>query len=366
LSEQEKDFYEILGVPRDADEKAIKSAYRKLAFEYHPDRNPGDREAEEKFKAASEAYEVLSDPQNRAAYDRFGRDGLRGTGFHPFNDVDDVFSSFGDIFEQFFGFGRSGRRSSRRGDDVRAEVTITLKEATFGVEREVEVQNLVNCTECGGNGAKKGTSPVRCQTCGGRGEVVVSRGFLTIAKTCPRCHGSGMFIEEKCEVCRGVGKVGKTRKLNVRIPQGVDDGMQLRLAGEGEPGDRGGPPGDLYIAIRVTPMEGIERENENLHCSVNVSFVMAALGGKVKVPSLEGEKEVEIPRGLQPGEVIRLPGIGVPRLNGYGRGDQHVHVSVEIPKKLSSEQEDLLKALARTMGESDRVKSKRGIFNRNK
>ena len=364
MAANERDYYEILGVQRDTSDKEIKAAYRKLAFEYHPDRNPGNREAEEKFKEAGEAYEVLSDPQKRQLFDRFGRDGLRGSGFHPFNNVDDVFSSFGDIFEQFFGFQQGGRRhGGQRGEDLRAEISITLKEAAFGVEQEVEVQNLINCTECGGNGAKKGTKPGRCPVCNGQGQVVMSHGFISITRPCSKCHGSGVFVADKCHACSGLGKVKNARKLSVRVPAGVEDGMQLRLAGEGEPGSRGAPPGDLYIFIRVTPVAGLKRDGESLHCVVDVPFFMAALGGEVTVPTLEGEKSVDILRGTQPGDVIKIPGFGIPRLNGYGRGDQHVHVNVVIPRKLDSGQEDLMHQLADSMGHGERVKKKKkGIF----
>jgi molecular chaperone DnaJ len=363
LPEYDQDYYSILGVARNASDKEIKSAYRRMAFENHPDRNPGSREAEERFKAAAEAYEALSDPEKRAAYDRFGKEGLRGTGFRPFTDVNDIFSSFGDIFEQFFGFGHTGRRRGRRGSDLRSDIELSLKEAAFGVEREIEVHNLVTCSECSGSGARKGTSPGRCPGCGGRGEVIAQHGFLTIAKTCPRCRGSGVYVADKCPLCKGIGKVGATRKLNVKVPAGIDGGMQLRLAGEGEPGEGHAPPGDLYVFVRVKPIEGLEREGEDLHCRAVISIAAAALGGKVAVPTLDGETEIDVPKGTQPGDVARLPGLGIPRLNGYGRGDQHVHFMVEIPKKLTSEQEDLLRALAHSLGEEAKVKpKKKGFF----
>jgi molecular chaperone DnaJ len=254
----------------------------------------------------------------------------------------------------------------RRGDDIRTVVDITLGEAAAGAEREVEVESLVSCGECGGSGAKKGTRPSKCGMCGGRGEVMASHGFLTISRTCPKCHGQGVFIEDKCPECRGVGKVGASRKLVVKIPAGIDDGMQLRLSGEGERGDRGGPPGDLYVLVRIKPIEGIQREGEDLHCVASIGFAVAALGGKATVPTLEGGRAVDIPKGSQPGDVVRLAGLGMPRLNGYGRGDQLVHISVEVPRKLTSEQEEMIKALAQTMGDSDKLRSKRGLFNRNR
>ena len=366
MSEANSDYYSVLGVPRDADEKTIKGAYRRIAFEHHPDRNPGNKDAEEKFKCASEAYEVLSDPQKRAVYDRFGRDGLRGTGFRPFTDVEDIFSSFGDIFEQFFGFGRTGRHGGRRGTDIKTEVQISLREAAFGTEREIEVQNLVMCRDCEGTGAKRGTKPSRCDTCGGHGEVGINHGFITISKTCPKCYGSGFVIREKCESCLGAGKISAARRLNIKIPAGVDDGMQLRLAGEGEGGDHGGPTGDLYVLVRVKSAEGLQRDGEDLHCCAKISFVMAALGGKVKIPTIEGETEIDVPRGTQPSDIIKLAGLGIPRLNGYGRGDQRVHFQVEIPKKISTEQEEILKSFAHTMGDSEKLKGKKSLFGRNK
>ena len=350
---------------RDASDADLKSAYRKLAFEFHPDRNPGNREAEDRFKEISEAYEVLSDSGKRSMYDRFGHEGLAGSGFRPFTDVNDIFSSFGDIFEQFFGAPGHGRHHGRRrGDDARAVVDISLKEASLGVEREIEVQSINSCQSCGGSGAKKGSKVAKCQTCDGHGQVVVSHGFLTIQKTCPKCHGAGVFVSEKCPACSGLGKVRVNRKLNVKIPQGIEDGMQLRLAGEGEAGERGGPPGDLYILVKVIPVEGLERRGEDLFTVAKIPFYTALLGGSVEVITLNGSKEVEIPRGTQPGQVVRIPGQGMPRLNGYGRGDELVEVEVEIHKKLSREQEELVRNFASLDGASDRIKSKKGIFSK--
>ncbi|MCX7943948.1 MAG: molecular chaperone DnaJ [Deltaproteobacteria bacterium] len=365
MSERKKrDYYEILGVSRNADIREIKTAYRKLAFQYHPDRNPGDKEAEEKFKEAAEAYEVLSDPQKRELYDRYGHEGLKGTGFHPYSDIDDIFSSFSDIFEDFFGFSTGrGRRRSSRGADISRKIDITLMEAAQGIEKEVEVERLSVCSNCNGSGSRPGTYPQSCPVCHGRGQVSTRAGFMVISTTCNRCRGKGTVIVDKCEVCSGSGTVPQKKTLKVKIPPGVDTGMQLRLSGEGESAPGGGRPGDLYLVINVVPEEGMERDGEDIHSEVKISYIEAILGTSVRIKTIWGERDLEIRPGTQPQDVIKIPEGGMPRLNGYGRGDHIVHIKVEIPKKISSEEERLLKELAEISNIKTTKKSK-GFFRR--
>jgi len=353
-----RDYYEILGVSRNADENEIKAKYRRLALKYHPDRNPGNKEAEEKFKEAAEAYEVLRDPEKRRIYDQFGHEGLAGTGFSGFRGFDDIFSSFGDIFEEFFGFGarRGGRTAARRGADLRYDLTIDFMAAAFGTETEIEIEKLVTCPTCEGTGCRPGTYPETCQYCGGSGQVSRTQGFFSIRTTCPNCHGEGRVIAHQCRECRGTGKVKRKKKVTVRIPAGVDSGSRLRLTGEGESGTRGGPPGDLYIFITVRPHEFFKRQNNDVICQVPISFVDAALGVDVTVPTLTGNKRLHIPRGTQPGDVFRFKGEGIPSLRGYGRGDQIIQVIVKTPTHLTRKQENLLKEFARL--ESSKLSSK--------
>ena len=362
--EKKRDYYEILGVSRNADIKEIKSAYRRLAFQYHPDRNPGDKEAEEKFKEASEAYEVLSDPQKRELYDRYGHEGLKGTGFHQYTDIDDIFSSFSDIFEDFFGFSTErGRRRYSRGADITRKLDITLREAATGVEKEVEIERQAVCTNCNGTGSKPGTHPQTCPVCHGRGQVSTRAGFMVISTTCSRCRGEGRIIVEKCDVCSGVGSVAQKRVLKVKIPPGVDTGMQLRLAGEGEVSLKGGRAGDLYLVINVVEDEGLVRDGEDIHSNVSISYIQAILGTTLKVRTVWDEREIEIKPGTQPDDTIRIPEAGMPRLNGYGRGDHIVHIKVTIPKKISSEEERLLRELAE-LSNVKTTKKSRGLFRR--
>jgi len=361
----DKDYYEILGVTRSATQEEIKKAYRKMALKYHPDRNPDNKEAEEKFKEASEAYEVLSDPEKRQIYDQFGHEGLRGTGFTGFRGFEDIFSSFGDIFGDFFGFGGRPRSGPIRGDDLRYDLEISFEEAAFGKEVELEIPRTVKCEACGGSGAKPGTRPIPCPACGGRGQVTRSQGFFSISTTCPTCQGTGQIIPEPCSACQGTGRVKQKRKVSLKIPAGVDTGSRLRLRGEGEAGGRGGPPGDLYVVIHVTPHESFERNGDDIFCKIPISFTTASLGGKIEVPTLDGSETIQIKRGTQSGEVFRLKGKGFPRLQGYGRGDEIIQVTVSVPKKLTKRQEELLREFAAIEGDnisSSNTRGEKGFF----
>ncbi|MFO7987131.1 MAG: molecular chaperone DnaJ [Desulfatiglandaceae bacterium] len=348
-----RDYYEVLEVSRDCDNGDIKKAYRKLALKYHPDKNPGDKEAEDRFKEAAEAYEVLRDPKKREIYDRFGHDGLEGTGFRGFSGFDDIFSSFGDIFEGFFGFGSGGgrRTRARQGKSLRYDMEMTLEEAFVGKEEEIFFQKLESCQTCNGTGARPGSTPKTCPTCQGRGQVVRSQGFFQVATTCPTCHGQGEMISDPCPDCKGGGKIRVEKNLSVKIPAGVDTGSQLRLRGEGESGEYGGPAGDLFVVIHVKEHDFFKREDDDLACDIPISFVQAALGDVIKIPLLgeEGHHELEIPKGTQPGQVIKIPGKGMTSLRGFRkRGDLFVRVNVKIPEKLDSRQKELLLAFADT------------------
>lgn len=343
-----RDYYEILGVERGAGDNEIKARYRKLALKYHPDRNPDNPEAEDRFKEASEAYEVLRDPEKRQIYDQFGHEGLQGTGFSGFGGFEDIFSSFGDIFDEFFGFG-GGRRSSgraQRGADLRYDLSISFMDAAFGLETEIEVKKLESCPTCEGSGCEPGTSPETCKACGGMGQIRRSQGFFTVRTTCPQCRGQGTRIPHPCEECRGTGQAERKKRVSVNMPAGVDTGTRLRLSGEGESGVRGGPPGDLYIFVHVEPHDFFRRENNDVVCEVSISFVQAALGDKIEVPTLESKKTLTIPKGTQPGEVFRFKGEGIPSLRNRRKGDQIVHVMVKTPTGLSKKQEKLLKEFA--------------------
>lgn len=349
-----RDYYEVLGVPRDAGSEEIKRSYRKLAMKYHPDKNPGDREAEEKFKEAAEAYEVLRDTEKRNIYDRFGHAGLEGRGFTGFRGFEDIFASFGDIFGDFFGF-RSGGRGHRanQGRSLRYDLELTLEEAFRGKEEEITFHRLAVCEACRGSGSQPGSGPQTCATCQGMGQVVRSQGFFQISTTCPACHGQGSVITDPCKECSGAGTVRVKRTLTVKIPPGVDTGSQLRLRGEGEPGEHGGPPGDLFVVLHVKDHEWYTREGEDLACQVPISFVQAALGDTVSLPLLGDEKpyELEIPAGTQPDDVIRIPGKGMPALSGKNRrGHLYVRVIVKVPKKLNQRQRELLAEFAEAEG----------------
>jgi len=353
------DFYELLGVTRQASDDEIKKAYRKMALKYHPDRNQGDKTAEEKFKEISQAYEVLSDPTKRAAYDRFGhaafapgRGAAGGGGFHdPFDLFREVFGGMGGggIFESFF--GGEEREAEGAGHDLRYDIEITFEEAAFGCEKEISLRRRETCDACDGTGANSGTKHTRCGECGGRGQVTMQRGFFVLSQTCPRCRGSGKVIEKPCQACGGNGLVEKPARVKIRVPGGVEDGLRLRSSGNGESGVRGGPPGDLYVVLHVKPHEIFKREDENIYCEVPISFSMATLGGELEVPTLDGNARVKIPPGTQSGALFRLKGRGAKSLDGRGHGDQNVRVLVEIPSRLNSEQREKLEAFARACNE---------------
>ena len=361
---EKRDYYEVLGIQQDAGDEAIKKAYRKLALKYHPDRNPGDKEAEEHFKEAAEAYEVLRDPEKRQIYDRFGHAGLEGRGFQGFSGFEDIFASFGDIFEDFFGFGtrRSRRPRPRQGRSLRYDLELTLEEAFTGKEQEIVFDKFQNCAVCEGSGITPGSEPQICPTCQGRGQVIRSQGFFQVSTTCPACRGEGRFITDPCSECGGKGKVRVERRINVKIPPGVDTGSQLRLRAEGEPGEYGGPPGDLFVVIHVREHEFFKREGETLYCEIPISFVQAALGDTVVIPVLGTDQntyDLEIPPGTQPEEILRIPGKGMPSLRrNHRRDDLYVKTVVKIPKKLTEHQRELLAAFAETQDKKISTKNK--------
>lgn len=339
------DYYELLGVDRDADASALKKAYRKLAMKYHPDRNPGDAAAEEKFKEISEAYEVLSDDEKRRVYDRFGHEGLKGQGFGGFSgaNVEDIFSQFGDIFGDLFGFGGGRSRGRRRGAHLRFDMELDLEDCLTGIEKEVEIPRHVSCDHCDGSGAEPGTMPERCPTCGGAGKVTVGRGFITMATTCPRCQGRGQIIPKPCTKCEGSGRTEHRERLMVRVPPGVDTGMKLRLTGKGEHGPDGGQPGDLFVVLHVRPHERFERDGSELVGELEIDFVDAILGAEKSVKTLDGEQTITVPAGTQPGTVIRIDGEGMPYVDGRaGRGNLHLQVVVRMPTEINEAQRALL------------------------
>jgi molecular chaperone DnaJ len=358
-----KDYYQVLGVARDASPEEIKKTYRQLALKHHPDRNPGSQEAEERFKEAAEAYSVLADAEKRSIYDRFGHDGLRGEGFQGFSGFNStVFEDFEDILGNFFGFsfgdlfgGRGGRARGRarrsRGQDLALEVELSLEEAAAGIEREVKLNRAETCPTCGGSKRKPGTFSERCATCGGNGQVRYQQGFFTLARTCPRCQGTGEINPSPCESCHGKGHVREKRTLKVRIPAGVADGSRLRLVGEGEAGDEGMPAGDLYVVTRVRRHPFFEREGNDLACEVTIAFSQAALGARVEIPTLGGSEVLKIPAGTQPGEIIRLKGHGVQDVSGRRKGDLFVKILIRTPENLTREQKALLTKLAEVRGE---------------
>ena len=344
-----RDYYEVLGVSRDASDSELKTQYRKLALKYHPDRNPGDLKAEEQFKEAAEAYEVLRDGQKRGIYNQYGHQGLEGSGFSGFGGFEDIFSSFGDIFEDFFGFGGGRRSRSRvqRGADLRYDLNMEFMEAAFGTETEIEVEKLEGCTDCDGNGCEPGTQMENCRLCGGAGQVSRSQGFFTVRTTCPVCRGVGRMIPHPCKNCGGNGKVEVSKRVSVKIPAGVDNGSRLRLTHEGEAGSHGGPPGDLYVFIHVKEHDLFERHQTDVACKIPISFVQAALGDKIKVPTLNGDKTLEIPKGTQPGDLLRFRGEGIPSLRNGHRGDQIMQMDIKTPTHLNKKQEALLRDFAK-------------------
>ena len=349
------DYYTTLDVDRSASAEEIKKNYRKLAMKYHPDRNPEDKTAEEKFKEAAEAYEVLSDPEKRDIYNRYGHEGLSGTGFHGFSGFEDIFSSFGDIFEDIFGFGTGRARSrtaARPGADLRYDLKISFMDAVFGTSIDIELEKYENCTECGGTGAKQGTKPEICPTCQGIGQVTQKSGFFSISTTCPQCRGAGRIIKNPCRTCQGTGKETIRKSVQIKIPPGVETGSRLRLRGEGEDGEFGGPRGDLYVFIHVEPHGFFERKGDDILCRVPISITQGALGATIKVPTLNGDEKIKVPKGTQYGKIFRLKGKGISHLRGFGRGDQIVQTLVEVPTNLSRKEEKVLKELARLRGES--------------
>ena len=344
-----QDYYELLGVSKGCDNSELKKAYRKKAMQYHPDRNPGDKKAEEKFKSLSEAYEVLSDSKKRQVYDQFGHDGLSGQGYHGPSDMNDIFSSFGSIFEDFFGFsGSEGGRESRarKGADLRYDLEIDFKEAVFGCQKDIQFQRQSVCNPCGGSGAKPGTQPVRCSVCHGNGKISRSQGFFNVMMTCQNCNGQGSIIKEFCQNCRGSGQVSENKTLQVKVPAGVDSGVRLRVSGEGESGKGGA--GDLYVVLHVRENEYYQRDGANILVQQKISFVQAALGCRIKVETLNETKTIKIPNGTQHGQKFKISGQGVPHLRGGGRGDFFVEILVEIPKSLNSEQKKLLEDYAKS------------------
>jgi len=349
-----RDYYKVLDVPRSATEAQVKQAYRRLAMKYHPDRNPSDRDAEERFKEAKEAYEVLTDAHKRAVYDQHGHAGIeaaaRGGGRGPFGAGDAFSDIFGDVFGDIFGGARRGGRSQVfRGADLRYELELDLSEAVFGTTAEIEVAKLAECDTCHGSGAAKGSQPATCESCGGAGQVRISQGFFHLQQTCPRCRGTGTVIRNPCDTCLGQGRVRRSRKLSVKVPAGVDNEDRVRLSGEGEAGRNGGPPGDLYVEIHVREHPIFERDGEHLSCEVPVSFATAALGGSIAVPTLDGDVVLKIPAETQSGRVFRLRDKGVKPVRGGARGDLFCRVVVETPVHLSSEQRDLIRSLEKSL-----------------
>lgn len=358
-----RDYYEVLGVERTSSVSEIKRAYRKKAMEFHPDRNPGDGEAEERFKEAAEAFEVLSDDQKRQLYDQFGHEGPSRGGFSGFSSADEVFAHFGDLFGDLFGnlgFGGRRRGGPARGADLKMRIVIPFAEAVAGSERELTVPRRTACDTCDGSGAAEGSSPESCSQCGGSGQVVHRQGFFTLQTTCPRCQGEGVTITDPCGTCGGTGVQQVESELNIKVPAGVDDGQTLRVPGAGQPGAKGGPPGNLYVQIRVEPDERFVRDEYDVHTRAKISMLQAVLGCTVTIPTLDGDTEIDLDPGTQPGEVIVRRGKGIPVLGGRGRGDQHVHVQVEIPHKLDGAHEDLLRQIADERDES--VADKKGFL----
>jgi molecular chaperone DnaJ len=351
-----RDYYEILGVTRTATEVEIKSAYRKLAMKHHPDRNPGDKVAEEKFKEAAEAYAILADGEKRSLYDRFGHAGVSSAagagGFDPsvFSGFEDILGGLGDIFGfgDLFGGGRR-RGGPQRGADLRYDLEIAFEESAAGTETTIQIPRQETCETCHGSGAAPGSSPSQCPQCRGQGQVRFQQGFFTVARTCPQCRGAGKIVTNPCKACHGAGRVTKERKITVKIPAGIATGQQLRLQGEGESGSAGGPPGHLYVVVHVHDHEFFRRDGNNLFCEIPVNFTTVALGGEIQVPTLDGAETVKVPEGTQTGTTLRLRGKGMPDVNGRGRGDLFATVQVRTPKKLSREQRQVLEQLAKAL-----------------
>ena len=363
MATTKRDYYEVLGIARNASGEDVKRAYRKLAVKFHPDKNPDDTRAEEKFKELGEAYDVLMDEEKRAAYDRYGHAafsqgmGGRGGGFHdPFDIFREVFGggAGGGIFETFFGGGASTDREGRqRGSDLRYDMQITLEEAAFGVEKEIEVRKLDACDKCKGTGAEAGSHAVTCPSCHGRGQVISSRGFFQVSQTCPRCRGVGEIIEKPCRVCGGEGRIEKTSRIKLKVPAGIADGARLRSSRNGEAGIRGGAQGDLYVVIHVKEHPIFQRDEDNLYCEVPIPFSTAALGGEIPVPTLDGKASLKVPAGTQSGQIFKLRGKGISNVNGRGRGDLVARLLVEVPTRLNAEQRQKLEEFAGLCGEEN-------------
>lgn len=372
---KKRDYYQVLEVERSASAEEVKRAYRKLAVKFHPDKNPDDPHAEEKFKELGEAYDVLMDADKRAAYDRFGHaafeqgGGFRG-GFHdPFDIFREVFSGggggiAGNIFETFFG-GMAGGQDRQRGADLRYDMQITLEEAAFGTEKEIEVRKLDACDKCKGTGAETGSRTVNCPVCGGRGQVVSSRGFFQVSQTCPRCRGVGQTVEKPCRQCDGDGRVEKASRIKLKIPAGITDGSRLRSSRNGEAGIRGGPQGDLYVVVHIQEHKIFQREEDNLYCEVPIPFTLATLGGEVPVPTLEGKANLKVPAGTQSAQMFKLRGKGIVHVNGHERGDLLVRVLVEVPTRLNAEQRAKLQEFAELCGD-DNTPLRKSFFERAK
>lgn len=349
-SGQKRDYYEVLGVERSADAEALKRAFRKLAMDHHPDRNPGDHVAEERFKEASEAYEVLCDPDKRARYDRFGHAGMQGFGGDAGFSGANINDIFGEIFGDIFGGGGRQRRARNRGADLRYNLELTFEEAAFGSEVSVKIPRPKRCEACEGTGSKSKQQRT-CPTCGGAGEVRFTQGFFAVARTCSQCQGAGQIVADPCKSCKGVGKIDSQSELTVKIPPGVDTGTRVRIAGEGEPGEQGGPPGDLYVVVHVKEHALFHREEFDVYVVVPISVVQAALGAHIDVPTLDGVVKLKVPEGTQTNKVFRLKAHGIPHLQASGRGDQHVRVVIETPTNLNAKQRKLLEEFAAVSGE---------------
>ncbi|HZS46701.1 MAG TPA: molecular chaperone DnaJ [Blastocatellia bacterium] len=362
---EKRDYYEILGVGRTCTDGELKSAYRKLAVKYHPDKNPGDQEAEERFKEAAEAYSVLSNAEQRAKYDRFGHAGVggaaaAGAGFGGFSNFEDI---LGDLFGfgDLFGSGNRRRNSAQRGSDLRYDIEISLEEAAAGMKTKIRIPRLEQCDECGGKGAAPGTDPTTCPTCEGHGQVRYQQGFFSVSRTCGHCRGTGQVIKKPCKSCKGEGRVQNEKSLELKLPAGIDTGARLRVSGEGEAGTNSGPSGDLYVVVHVREHDVFERQGNNLYCTVPITFTQAALGSEITVPTLDEEETVKVPEGTQTGTVFRVKGKGIVSLNGRGRGDLFVTVTITTPKSLTHEQKRLLQEFAslEKKGEQDK-----GLFNK--
>ena len=362
------DYYEVLQVERTASDGELKVAYRKLAMQFHPDRNPNNPEAEERFKQCSEAYQVLSDPDKRAAYDRYGHAGVSGAGpsgfngGNPFQGQGDLGDIFGDLFGEMFNMG-GNRRASRaqRGRDLKFDMRLEFEEAVFGVEREISIRRAEVCEDCSGTGSEGSKQPETCQQCGGRGQVRSQQGFFSVARTCPVCSGTGSVVRNPCKLCRGDARIQREHKILVKVPAGVEQDTRIRYSGEGDAGRFGGPGGDLYVVLEVKAHKFFERDGDDLHCVIPVSFPQASLGTELEIATLEGKETLKVPEGTQSGKEFKLKGKGVPHLNSHGKGDLIVEVRVQTPNKLSKQQKDLMKQLAETMT-VENIPSARGLF----